>query len=96
MIPAVILNLSASGLLALVDIRSSPLMPPPQGSRFLGEFFLEDIELRHAVLEIVRIEDRGGFLIALGCRFVYPPPLISTTLRAKVVARLASAGHKSR
>src|SRR5262249_13557132 len=90
MIPAVILNVSASGLLALVDIRSSPLLPPPQGSRFVGEFFLDDVEVRHAVLEIVRIEARGAPLIALGCCFVHAPPSISATLRARIATRLAS------
>jgi len=38
-VPAVILNLSTSGLLALVDERFSPLLPPPPGTRFEGEFF---------------------------------------------------------
>jgi PilZ domain-containing protein len=89
-IPAVILNVSASGLLALVDTRSSPLLPPPQGSRFIGEFFLDDVEIRQAVLEIVRIEDRGAPLMALGCCFVHPPSTISATLRTRIAAHLAS------
>jgi len=43
MIPAVIVDLSASGLSALADVRSSPLLPPPRGARFEGEFFLDEI-----------------------------------------------------
>jgi len=30
-VPAVLLNLSASGLLVLVDVRFSPVLPPPPG-----------------------------------------------------------------
>lgn len=94
MIPAVILNLSASGLLALVDVRSSPLLPPPHGSRFEAEFFLDEIEVRQAILEVVRIEERGTHLLALGCAFVDPPPLGPTTIRAKIAARLATSQKK--
>lgn len=89
-IPAVILNISASGLLALVDVRFSPLLPPPRGSRFEGEFFLDELEVRQAVLEVVRIEERGKHLIALGCEFIHPPSPIPANIRAKVAARLST------
>lgn len=92
-IPAVIINLSASGLLALVDVRFSPLLPPPRGARFEIEFFLDDVEIRHAVVEVLRLEKRGDTLIALGCQFVHIPSEISSALRAKITARL-SAGHR--
>jgi hypothetical protein len=92
-IPAVVLNLSASGLLALVDIRFSPLLPPPRGSRFEAEFFLDELEIRHAVLEVLRIEKRSEHLIALGCQFVHIPPEVSVALRAKITARL-HASHR--
>jgi hypothetical protein len=90
-IPAVILNLSTSGLLALVDIRFSPLLPPPCGARLDFEFFLDELEVRHAVLEVLRIEKRSDHLIALGCQFVHIPPKISAALRDKIAARLASS-----
>lgn len=86
-IPAVILNLSAAGLLALVDVRSSPLLPPPRGSRFEGEFFLDEIEVRHAVLEVVRVDKQSKHLLALGCEFVHPPAPIPTNIRAKLATR---------
>jgi hypothetical protein len=54
------------------------------------------VEFRHAVLEVVRIQERGGFLVVLGCRFIHPPPPISATLRARVAAHLAATGYKSR
>jgi hypothetical protein len=89
----VILDLSASGLSALVDARSSPLLPPPRGSRFEGEFFLDEIEVRQAILEIVRIEEQDNHLIVLGCTFVDAPPQIPTLIRAKIAVRLAALPH---
>ncbi|MCS6927506.1 MAG: PilZ domain-containing protein [Candidatus Binatia bacterium] len=83
LIPAVILNLSASGLLVLVDTRFSPLLPPPRGARFEIEFFLDDLAVRHAVIEVLRLERRSTYLMALGCQFVHVPPPISAALRAK-------------
>ena len=90
MIPAVIVDLSASGLSALADVRSSPLLPPPRGARFEGEFFLDEIEVRQAILEIVQVEERSNHLIALGCTFVDPSPQVPTQIRAKITARLAA------
>ncbi|MEW6298199.1 MAG: PilZ domain-containing protein [Thermodesulfobacteriota bacterium] len=95
LIPAVILNLSASGLLALIDTRFSPLLPPPRGARFEIEFFLDEITVRHAVIEVLRLEKRTDHLLALGCQFVHIPPEISAALRAKITARL-SASHRER
>ena len=93
MIPAVIVDLSASGLSALADVRSSPLLPPPRGARFEGEFFLDEIEVRQAILEIVQVEERGNHLIALGCTFVHHSPQTPTLIRAKIAARLAALPH---
>jgi hypothetical protein len=93
LIPAVIINLSASGLLALVDIHFSPFLPPPRGSRFEAGFFLDEVEISHAVVEVLRVEKRGEYLIALGCQFVHIPPEISAAIRTKITARL-SAGHR--
>lgn len=87
-IPAVILNLSATGLLALIDVRSSPLLPPSRGSRFEGEFFFDEIEVRGVLLEVMRVDKRSTHLIALGCRFAAVPLHISAALRTKVAARL--------
>jgi hypothetical protein len=86
-LPAVILNLSASGLLALVDVRFSPLLPPPPGSRFDGEFFLDEIEMRQAVLEVVRVEEQGKHLFVLGCKFVHPPASVPANIRASLATR---------
>lgn len=86
-LPAVILNLSASGLLALVDVRFSPLLPPPPGSRFDGEFFLDEIEVRQAVLEVIHVEKQGKHLFVLGCEFVHPPAPIPANIRASLATR---------
>lgn len=88
--PAVIRNLSAGGLLATADVRFSLLLPPPNGSCFVGEFFLDDVEARDILLEIVRVEKQGQHLIELGCQFVKPPLPLSANIRARVASRLAS------
>jgi len=88
-IPAVIRNLSASGLLATADVRFSLLLPPPNGACFAGEFFLDDVEARDVLLEVVRVERQSQHLIELACQFVQPPPPLTTTIRARVASRLA-------
>ncbi len=87
LIPAVILNLSASGLLALIDIRL-------RGARFEIEFFFEEITVHHAVIEVLRLEKRTAYLMALGCRFVHIPPAISAALRAKIAVRRPTRYHE--
>jgi len=89
-IPAVILNISASGLLALIDVRYSPLLPPHHRTRFEGEFFFEEVEVRRALLEVMRTEKRGTHLVTLGCRFVEAPSHIAAALRTKIAARVAA------
>jgi hypothetical protein len=95
MIPAVLLNLSPSGLLALVDTRSSPLLPPPPGSRVTGEFFLDELEIRGAELEVVRVEQRDERQVALGCILTARPEM-KTALRAKVAAYLTASPAKGK
>ena len=88
-IPAVIRNLSAGGLLATADIRFSPLLPPPTGACFDGEFFLDDVEVRQVLLEIVHVERRSPYVIDLGCQFVQHATELSTHIRTKVHTHLA-------
>ena len=86
-IPAVIHNLSAGGLLAKADERFSLLLPPPNGSCFTSEFFLDDVEVRNVLVEIVWVERYDRYLIDLGCRFLQPPPELATNLRVLLSAR---------
>lgn len=96
-IPAVVLNISASGLLALVDERSSLFLPPPPGSSLNGEFFFEEIELPQFTLEVTRSTRRGKNQFVLGCRFVDLPSAVTADIRAKVLAFLTiEAAHNSR
>ena len=88
-IPAVICNLSAGGLLARADVRFSLLLPPPNGAQFDGEFFLDDVEGRNVLLEIVRVKRHNRHLIDIGCQFIQSPPDLATNLRGLVSARLA-------
>jgi hypothetical protein len=89
-IPAVLRNLSARGLLATADERFSLLLPPPNGARFEGEFFLDDVEVRRLLLEVVRVEKQNVHIINLGCQFVDPPPFLTAALRARIMARAAA------
>ena len=92
-IPVVIANVSASGIQLVTDQRFSLSLPPFLGARFIIEFFLEAIEVRHVVVEVVRSEKRQGHRIHLGCKFVDLPTPARLSLRSMVAARLATAGH---
>lgn len=91
MIPAVLINLSASGLLALVDVRFSPVLPLPPGARIESEFFLDDIEIHRTLLEVVRVEKRDEHMVGLSCTFVQSPSEVSARIRAKVASYLAAS-----
>jgi hypothetical protein len=96
-IPAVVLNISASGILALVDERSSPFLPPPPGSSLNAELFFEEIELPQFTLEVIRSARRGERQFVLGCRFVDVSFSTLTEIRAKVTAHLSiESSHNSR
>ena len=90
-IPAVICNLGAGGLLATADVRFSLLLPPPNGARFDSEFFLDDLEVRNVLLEIVRVKKQNQHLIELGCQFVQLPSSLTASIRARVGSRRAPA-----
>lgn len=88
--PAVMRNVSASGLLATADDRFSLLLPPPNGMRFDGEFFFDDVEVRDLLLEVIRVEREGRHRLSLGCEFVQPPADLATQIRSKVMARVGT------
>ncbi|HEV8715221.1 MAG TPA: PilZ domain-containing protein [Candidatus Binatia bacterium] len=94
-IPAVLVNISASGLLALVDVRFSPVLPLPPGARIEGDFFLDDIEIHRTLLEVVRVENHDTYLVGLSCAFVQPPAEMSAKIRAKVTSHLAAGRRQS-
>jgi hypothetical protein len=97
MIPAVVLNVSSSGLLVVVDERASLTLPPPRGSYVDGEFFFDEIEVPQLTLEIVRVDRRSNNQLALGCKFVSLSSQIVAAIRAKIRARLSKGNlHKSR
>jgi hypothetical protein len=77
----------------VTDQRFSLYLPPFLGARFTVEFFLDAIEVRHVVVEVVRSEKRQGHRIHLGCKFVDLPTPARLSLRSLVATRLASTGH---
>ncbi|MGE0684717.1 MAG: PilZ domain-containing protein [Candidatus Binatia bacterium] len=96
MIPAVVLNVSSSGLLAVVDERASLILPLPRGSHVDGEFFFDDLAVPQLTLEIVRSERRSNNQFALGCKFVNLSPQVAADIRVKISARLRKGDlHKS-
>jgi hypothetical protein len=97
MIPAVVLNVSSSGLLVVVDERASLTLPLPRGSSVDGEFFFDELEVPQLTLEIVRVNRRNHNQLALGCKFVNLSPQVAADIRAKINARLSKGNlHKSR
>jgi hypothetical protein len=92
-IPVMIANVSASGIQLVTDQRFSLYLPPFLGARFTVEFFLDAIEVRHVVVEVVRSEKRQGHRIHLGCKFVDLPTPARLSLRSLVATRLASTGY---
>lgn len=90
-IPVLVVNVSATGLQLMTDKRFSPSLPPLLGTRFTIEFFLDAIEIRHVVVEVVRSEKRKGHNVFLGCKFIDLPTQARLALRAMVAAQLASA-----
>ena len=96
MIPAVVLNLSPSGLLVLVDERASLTLPPPRGAHINGELFFEELEIPIFTLEIIRVERQDGHQLFLGCKFVNLPPETIKAIRAKAgTLPRQSRAHKS-
>jgi PilZ domain len=95
-IPAVVLNVSATGLLALIDVRHSSSLPPPRGARLVGDLFLDELALQHAVLEVLRVEKQSEHLRVLGCKFVHTPAGLSPQIRGRVTGQLATSRSRGR
>ncbi|MGE0826894.1 MAG: PilZ domain-containing protein [Candidatus Binatia bacterium] len=90
-IPAVLVNVSASGVQILTDQRFSLFLPPFLGARFAVEFFIGEIEIRHVVVEIVRSEKRDPYRIVLGGKFVNLPSEARLSLRSAVASQARTA-----
>ena len=93
-LPATILNLSPTGLLALVDVRFAPALLTGEGMRIRSRFFLDDLEIRDLELEIVRVEDRGNQLTNIGCQFVGTEAEARQTASSKVDVLLTKPRNK--
>ena len=69
-LPALLLNLSDSGLLALIETRVLPAPVVRVGMRLHGLLFLEVLKGEEVELEVARVELRGADTLGLGCQFV--------------------------
>jgi hypothetical protein len=94
-IPGVILNLSASGFLAIVDRRFSMVLPMPPGSELLAEFYLDEIEVRDAVITVERVKQQLNTLM-LGCAFSAIDPELRTAIRARAAAAQAARSAREK
>jgi PilZ domain len=79
--PAILLDVSAAGLRAEVDDRFSSLWPLPPGARVEAEFYLGDLAIRNAVLEVVRVESLGQHHHQVGFEFCRIDPDARSLLR---------------
>lgn len=85
-IPALLADLSPTGVMVLVDRRFSPLLPVPLGTSLWIEFYLDEIEVAGAVIRVRGSKERGRFQLELGCSFVDLSDRARTTIRSKVAA----------
>ena len=86
-IPAMLVNVSASGILALADVRFSLFLPPHLDTIFKIAFFLEEIEVREVKVRVERIAQHGPYTVELGCSFCDLPDETRTMLRHKIAAQ---------
>ena len=85
-IPALLADLSPTGVMLVVDRRFSPLLPPPLGTSVWIEFYLDEVEVAGATIRLRSVKDRGRFQLELGCSFVDLSDRARTTIRSKVAA----------
>jgi len=88
--PAVVLDISATGMRVLVDERSSPGLPVPPGARLRCEFYFGPVEIRDVEVLVTRVDEIGAGQLELGCAFERLPATMRAELRREV-ARRASA-----
>lgn len=90
-IPAMLVNVSASGIRVLTDVRFSPLLSLHLGTIFKIAFFFEEIEVREVKIRAERITRSGPYAVELGCSFCDLPDETRTMLRHKISAQLAKS-----
>ena len=86
-IPCILVNVSASGCQILTDRRFSLLLPPTSSTPLEIEFFLNELEIRHVPIQVVRTKKIGTYQLLLGCKFLDLPAAARLALRADVAKR---------
>jgi hypothetical protein len=86
-IPCILVNVSASGVQLLTDLRFSLFFPPFLGTQFTVEFFLGEIEVHDVLIEIVRSEKHNAHRLILGGRFVNLPTDARLSLRSTIASQ---------
>lgn len=86
MIPALLADLSPSGVMLLVDRRFSALLPLPDGMKLWMEFYLDEIAVVDVVIQVRGVRERGRFQLEVGCSFIDLSDAARTAIRSKVAA----------
>ncbi|HEY8517065.1 MAG TPA: PilZ domain-containing protein [Candidatus Binatia bacterium] len=86
MIPAVLGDLSPTGVRLVLDRRFSPLLPLPVGAKFWLEFYLDEVEVLDAIVQVRHVKEDGRYQLQMGCSFVDLTDQARTAIRSKVAA----------
>jgi hypothetical protein len=86
MLPALLADLSPTGVMLLVDRRFSSLLPMPAGMSLWIEFYLDEIEVVNAAICVRGVKQRGRFQLEIGCSFMDLTDRARTAIRSKVAA----------
>jgi len=81
--PAVLIDVSASGLRALVDTRFADFWPLPAGAEVDVEFYVDNIEVQRATLILVRLTALSRHRYELGFEFLKLDDELRLAIRAR-------------
>lgn len=85
-IPALITDLSPSGVLLVIDRRFSSLPRPLPGTGLVIEFHVDEISVVGVSLVVRSIKPRDRHLLEVGCSFIDLGDEARTGIRGKVAA----------
>jgi len=84
-VPALLADLSPSGVLLVTDRRFGAALPLAVGATAWLEFFLDEVEVA-AAIRVRGCKPRGRFQLEIGCSFVDLSDGARTAIRSKVAA----------
>ncbi len=91
-VPAILIDLSASGCQLLTDQRFSLLLTLNSLPRLVVEFFFDEMEIRQVPIRVAWTKKVGNYQMSLGCKFVDLPTAARLALRAEIAKRNSGPG----